>query len=336
MAVVVPYLIMTVISVAVGFAMTAMQKKPNIQGAKLGDIATQTAKEGGARLIVWGIVRPIGGNVVACSDPIAVSTTTSSGGKGGGGGASQTTESVYRTYAIGICEGPVTGVRRVWRNNKLVYDGRDGASAETIANNNVFLQKARFYLGSFTQMPDPNLEGIFGVGNVPAMRGTCYMVINYENLTELGGALPQFIFEVGNSEQAVTTKPYPLENTDSLQSASMSIDGGYLREILKYYNNYPPESVSSVSFSLVSGELREVIKIYSIEESLQCGSMSVISGELRDILKTYEDGEIESIEGTSMEISSGVLRVALLKYEYGEVESLQCASMSITGGYLGT
>jgi len=328
MAVVVPYLIMTVISVAVGFAMTAMQKKPNIQGAKLGDIATQTAKEGGSRLIVWGIVRPIGGNVVACSDPIAVSTTTSSGGKGGGGGASQTTESVYRTYAIGICEGPVSGVRRVWRNNKLVYDGRDGASAETIANNNVFLQKARFYLGSFTQMPDPNLEGIFGVGNVPAMRGTCYMVINYENLTELGGALPQFIFEVGNSEQAVTTKPYPVEVFEEFRSSQITVIGGTfdVDQVFKYYDY--DEDIDS-TMSITSGVFRAQKIKYIYEEDID-STFTIISGVYKQSKMHYD--YVEEIDST-MTITAGNFNDSLIKYTFDEYID---STMTITEGTHGT
>ena len=112
--------------VAVGIAVYSMTRTVQVPGTKLGDIAQQTAKEGEPRQIIYGIVRPIGGNLVAVQEPPRIERSKQkSGGKGGGGGgSSQTVEIPRRTYAIGICEGPVTGIRRVWRNNKLVYDGR--------------------------------------------------------------------------------------------------------------------------------------------------------------------------------------------------------------------
>ena len=273
MAWIVPYVIMTAISVAVAYVMASMQKP--IQGATLGDIAAQTAKEGDPRLIVWGIVRPIGGNVIACSDPKNV--TTSSGGKGGGGG--QTTESVYRTYAIGICEGPITGIRRVWRNNKLVYDARGNDWGTT--NNPIFLQKAKFYLGDFQQLPDPSLEAIFGVGNVPAHRGTCYMVMDNENLTELGGALPQFIFEVTKKEGSyLTSKPYVIEDSDNLYTTGNNVISGNFHLGLLTYNNYIPEELQSGNRNVTSGIFRVGLITYNnyIPEELNTTGNNVIGG----------------------------------------------------------
>jgi hypothetical protein len=213
MAVVVPYIIMAVVSVAVSFVINSL-KKNKLPGSMLGDIASQTSKEGGPRTIVWGIVRPIGGNIIACSDPKIVTTTETSGGKGGGPKTTQKVENAYRTYAIGICEGPAD-IRRIWRNNKLVYDIRTDVveqglinwgeasvpSTWGIENNPVFLARATLYTGTYDQLPDPVLEGIWGVGEVPAMRGTCYMVMNDENVTDQGGALPQFVFEVTRDEE---------------------------------------------------------------------------------------------------------------------------------------
>ncbi len=111
------------IGFSVGSSLGAMfGSGTTVAGNTLGDIATQTAKEGVARPIIWGRVRPVAGNLIACSDPKIVKKKTKSGK--GGGGTSTTTESVYRTYAIRVCEGPITRYTRIWRNNELVYDGR--------------------------------------------------------------------------------------------------------------------------------------------------------------------------------------------------------------------
>lgn len=173
---------------------------------RLGDISRQTAKEGDPRVIVWGRVRPIGGNIIHCQKPIKrwVVTSTSSGGKGGGKKKQeQRTEHVYRTYAIGVCEGPITKFSRIWRNNKLVYDGR--GTAWGARNNGVFLRSFRLYLGGWSQMPDPTLQSIWGAENVPAYRGTAYMVSIDEDLTDQGGMVPQWQFEVERAEYIPST-----------------------------------------------------------------------------------------------------------------------------------
>src|SRR5690554_4074104 len=204
--------------VSVGVGIYAATRTVSVPGQKLGEIAAQTAKEGEPRLIVWGTVRPIGGNLVAVQEPPRIERRKhKSGGKGGGGGSSTTTEHPHRTYAIGICEGPITGIRRVWRNNKLVYDGRPG-STWGAKNNRVFLRKARFFLGGYDQMPSADLEKIFGVGNVPAMRGTAYMVMADEDLSDMGGAVPQWLFEVVRAEGFyLTSRPYAADIRDDLQ-----------------------------------------------------------------------------------------------------------------------
>ena len=211
---------MAVVAVAavtvVGAALYSLTRTVQVPGQKLGEIAQQTAKEGEPRQIIYGIVRPIGGNLVAVQEPPRIERRKQkSGGKGGGGGGSSTTIEVpRRTYAIGICEGPVTGIRRAWRNNKLVYDGR--GTAWGARNNGTFLQRFRFYLGGWDQMPDPSLEAVFGVGTVPAMRGTCYMVARDEDLQDTGGAVPQWIFEVERAYgEVLTTALYPYETADA-------------------------------------------------------------------------------------------------------------------------
>lgn len=52
------------------------------------------------------------------------------------------------------------------------------------------------YLGSQKQMPDPTIESYKGVGNVPAYRGTCYMVLKNLQLEDFGNTIPTFQVEV--------------------------------------------------------------------------------------------------------------------------------------------
>lgn len=161
-----------------------------IKGPSIGDIAQQTSQAGVPRPIVFGRSQPIAGNVIASGEPVIVKRK-----EGGKGGPEVETESVYRTYAVRVCEGPVDGFLRIWRNNVLVYDAREDSDLSP-EENAKFLERARFFLGGYDQMPSPDLEAIFGVGTTPAHRGTCYLVMANEDLTDLRGAIPMWQFQV--------------------------------------------------------------------------------------------------------------------------------------------
>ena len=64
-----------------------MPKDPKMAPQTLGDLASQSAKEGNARPIIYGICRPVGGNMMYMSQPIKRMVKTyvgKAGGKGGG------------------------------------------------------------------------------------------------------------------------------------------------------------------------------------------------------------------------------------------------------------
>lgn len=172
---------------AIGGAYSASQQV--IPGPKIGDIQKQTAQEGGPRPIVFGRSPPMAGNVIADGGPKKV-TRRESQGKGG---PKVETESVYRTYAVAFCEGPVSAFRQVWRNNTLVYDADN---PDMLAENVAFLKYARFFLGDYEQMPSPDLESVLGVGNVTAHRGTAYMVLKDEDVTDLRGMWSQWMVRI--------------------------------------------------------------------------------------------------------------------------------------------
>lgn len=172
-----------VIGSAIGGAYSASQQV--IPGPKIGDIATQTSQEGVPRPIVFGRSHPIAGNVICDGGPRIVRRRESQGK----GGPKVETESAYRTYAVGFCEGPVTAFVKVWKNNQLVYDIEDPSM---VAENAEFLRYARFFIGTYQQMPSPDLEAVKGAGNVPAHRGTAYIVFKDEDVTDQRGMWSQW------------------------------------------------------------------------------------------------------------------------------------------------
>lgn len=271
--------------------------------AQLGEIAQQTAKEGEPRPIIWGRVRPIGGNIIHCAPPEVVRKKQKSGK--GGGGAQGETQTIFRTYAIRISEGPVTGVIRAWRNNKLVYDAR-GNDWGTV-NNGIYLQSARFFLGNYDQMPSADLEAVWGAGQVSAYRGTCYVVMVREDVTDCGGAVPQWQFEVERSEYIpLTSRPYPLEMEIEGYGVEAATRSANLKSLLI---TEPPEA-DRIAATVQSFDLRQLFKTYTEPTESERINCTINSIDLRQTLKnTAMNNESDRINCT---VSSFALEVKLI------------------------
>jgi len=107
----------------------------------------------------------------------------------------------FGTFATSICEGPIVGVTRIWAGSekRLVYDNTQGLGlieqAEVLGDGGEPLTFT-FYLGTEDQLPDPTMEALMGVGNVPAYRGTAYVVCKNFPLAKDGNRLPYLWYEV--------------------------------------------------------------------------------------------------------------------------------------------
>lgn len=161
------------------------------QGPKMGELPVQTSQEGQPISIIEGTSTCTG--FIMDFGPALKTTEITEGEKG----APKTEgDVIYRNYAIGICEGPIQGILRAWENDKLVYDVRPGslmmqASQIWISN------KQGIYFGTEDQLPDVYLQlNVSGIGTTPAYRGIAYMVFGLEDLTETGGAIKQYRWEV--------------------------------------------------------------------------------------------------------------------------------------------
>jgi len=294
------------------------------KGPKLGEIGQQTAKESEPRVIVWGRVRPIGGNLIHCQSPVKrmVKESVDSGGKGGSTKKTQKVEHVFRTYALGVCEGPITAYSRIWRNSKLVYDARGNDWGR--ANNSVFLKAYRLYLGLWTQMPSPDLEAIWGAGNVPAYRGTAYMVALNEDLTDLSGAVPQWQFEVERAEgYPLTSRPYAIEEIEGVASIGSTVAAPWQGLI---------EGIASGGSTIQDGSLRTLLRQVAVTEGVASGGSSIPDGTLRTILRTVSN--TEAIGSTGSTLPSGELKRVLIPYLNYAPEGLSSAGSTITGGTL--
>lgn len=307
---------------------------PTPKRQSLGEISAQTAKEGDARLIVYGRVRPIGGNLIHCQTPVRLwLKVRASSGKGGSKKKARE-ERVFRTYAIGVCEGPITAFMRIWRNGKLVYDARGNAWGT--ANNPVFLQSFRLYLGGWDQLPDATLERVWGVGQVPAYRGTAYMVAVDEDLTELGGAVPQWQFEVARAEGSfLTSRPYGAESVEGLESRA-AVSSGALRATRE--DAAGEEELAGAGAALTAGSMRApLFTLAAGLEATSAGGGALTAGELRQVVVPLDvSAYAETLQAGGAQLAAGTLRQAAVSYTaLDDPESLQAGGAQITGGSLG-
>lgn len=170
--------------------------KPFTGGPRLSDLSVQTATYGAPVQRVYGTIA-VWGNIFWLENNQLKETEktqkSSGGGKGlsslVGGGSSTRVYSYSATIAVGLCEGPITGIRRIWIGPKLVYDIGSSNEQELIASME-FGANFKLYLGTEDQLPDPRMQATLGVANVPAYRGLAYLVFFDLGLGDYGNSLP--------------------------------------------------------------------------------------------------------------------------------------------------
>ncbi len=163
-------------------------KGPHLVGPRLSDLSTQTATYGANIPRLYGSIA-VSGNVFWIeNNKLKEVATTEGGGKGGGGGPETTTYAYFATFAVGLCEGPIIGVRRIWVGAKLFYDA-GSSDMQTIMASNANAELFTLHLGDETQLPDDRMQATLGVANTPAYRGLSYIVFKDLPLKDYGNTL---------------------------------------------------------------------------------------------------------------------------------------------------
>lgn len=182
-------------------AMTAQTVKQ--EGPRLDSVKVQSSAQGAPVNRVYGTVA-VSGNVFWSTELVEVATTTEQGGKGGG--VETTSYSYYGNFAVGLAEGEIGAIRRIWANGEIVYDVSSTATAETLAASAEFGKYFRFYKGTETQLPDPLIESDLGIDNTPAYRGLAYVVFDRLPLANYGNSIPSLVFEVVQSYTEIVAR----------------------------------------------------------------------------------------------------------------------------------
>jgi len=164
-----------------GAIVNALTPPVSRQGPRLTTANFQTSTEGANIERLHGRAR-ISGNIIWATRFEEEITVERSGGKGlGGPKVETTTYSYFGNFAIGLAEGPIAGIGRIWA---------DGAEIDQTDF------EFRVYLGDEEQEADPLIEAREGEGNAPAYRGLAYIVFERMPLEGFGRRLPQIAVEV--------------------------------------------------------------------------------------------------------------------------------------------
>lgn len=183
-AVVIGQSIGAVIGSAIDNYLFAPTIKLSQEGPRLNEANVMTSVEGANIVRGYGRFK-VAGNIIWATRlrEEVVKETTKTGGKGGGGGSkvTTTTYNYYANFAVGLCEGEITDVHRIWADGKLL---------------DLSQYTYRIYKGTETQEPDSYMEQKDGEGNIPGYRGLAYVVFEDMQINKFGNRIPQLTFEV--------------------------------------------------------------------------------------------------------------------------------------------
>ena len=172
-----------------------------------------------------------------------------------------------------------------------------------------FLQNVTLYNGSFDQMPSSVLESALGIDNVTPFRGTAYMVMNNENLTNTGGRIPQWNFEPVRSEGFVLTSlPYDVIDKDAM-AITPSVTELTLKDLI-VEQDAPPEYMAVTP---------SVTRLEESHSGKGIDHLAIMPGVTRLALPP----EISNQDPDYLAITPGVTRLELsITYDDWDVEAL--------------
>jgi hypothetical protein len=157
----------------------ALTPPQQVTGPRLTTSDIQTSTEGAPVNRLYGRAR-LTGTIIWATRFEEVITFEESGGKGFSTPEVETTTYSYRgNFAVGLCEGVIAGIGRVWADGKEI---------------DRTLVEHRVYRGTEGQNPDPLIEA--KESEAPAYRGLAYIVFEQLPLGDYGNRLPQISVEV--------------------------------------------------------------------------------------------------------------------------------------------
>jgi hypothetical protein len=167
---------------AIDRALFGGNARKHSEGPRLASLDVMGSTEGAAIPRVYGRAR-ISGQVIWATkleEVISTRSESAGGGKGGGPRVTSTTYAYFANFALGLCEGPIAGIGRMWVDGKQL---------------DLSQYAYRVHRGDEEQLPDPLIEAKETEGDAPAYRGLAYIVFERLPLESFGNRLPQISVE---------------------------------------------------------------------------------------------------------------------------------------------
>ena len=230
----------------------AMFPPPAQEGPKLSDLKLTTSSYGVTLPKVYGTAR-MSGNLVWASDLVEHKHSSS---VGKGGGQEVNTYSYSVSVFIALCEGEITGLRKIWANSILVWDSTSNSASAIVASTK-FSAAIRVYLGTEDQEPDPFMQAADGADTTPAYRGTAGVFMQDLDLSPWNGAFPNFEFEVTAHGSAVG--PRLLNSALYKIEQAVSDDGTFLYHMNTSTDYFGGYSIGPVIIANVSSNAMDIV-----------------------------------------------------------------------------
>jgi len=221
-------------------------------GPRLGDLSTQTAEWGTPIPRLFGSYK-LTGNVIWSMDLHETKHVEESGeGKGGGGTKTETIWYSYAgSFAVSFSEGEIAGIKKIWFDSVLVYDGTHYSGGLSNGNHTV-------YLGNSSQPIDWYMDN----GNTPAYRHVSYIIFRKIELENYGNRIPKVSVEAYsdgdlNDFQEVWTQNIPnlapaIDQVSTYtQVLNLLPQNGYTNIYNKHHDNNSFDDYNLVPFSTI-------------------------------------------------------------------------------------
>ena len=295
--------------------MSNLFRSTTIKGTRITDFSQTSARVGDPIPFVYGVA-PVDGNVIWAPLPPKEHVSKKRQGKGG---VKQETFTYTLSYAIAFALGPIYKFLWIKRNGKVVYTTDPAAPIEDKDYAAKWAEKATFYYGDGGQLPDSTIEAYEGAGSVSAFRWLSYIVVEDDDVTEGGGAVPTYeACVVRGAARSYTTPPYAALDVGASAVQAVGRDG---------YSIQIPIDEADVVSSAIDGVRRLTLIQYALYDEMNVTS-AAMNGTRAIPLQSYSTSDATDVASAAL---NGTRKIVLISYLNYAPEEINVTSVALNG-----